>query len=136
MLDAFGGSGAFSLEAISRGAKSSTIIEIDRTAHNSIVENIKSLELEDNMKATRANVSSWSDNNPNQKFDIVFCNPPFDKLKLPLIQKLTKHVKRGMLFVLSWPTRQSAPQIPGLDLTTVKEKDYGDAQLVFYRKTE
>ena len=134
ILDCFGGSGALSIEALSRGAKNSTIIEIDKTAYGTIVDNIGKLGLSSSAKVTRANVSGWSDNNKNEQFDLVLCNPPFDGLKLELIQKLTKHVKKGGLMVLSWPTKDYAPDLPGLDLSTVKEKDYGDAQLALYRK--
>ncbi len=135
ILDAFGGSGGMSIEAVSRGAKSSVVVEIDINAHKTIINNIKNLGLEKEIKAIRANVSGWSDNNPDAKFDLILCNPPFDKLRLDLIQKLTKHLKKGGLFVLSWPTRDSAPNLPDLNLVSIKEKDYGDAQLVFYRKS-
>jgi len=135
VLDAFGGSGALSLEAVSRGAKRSLITEVDKTAHCTIAENIKKLGLEDRIKAIKANVSSWSDNNQAKNFDLVLCNPPFDGLRPDLIQKLTQHVNDGGLLVLSWPSGSSAPELPGLRLISVKEKDYGDAQLVFYRKS-
>ena len=134
VLDAFGGSGAISFEAISRGAATSVIVEIDKDAHDTIVSNLKKLDLERSVKAVRANVSSWSDNNPDTQFDLLLCNPPFDKLRLELIQKLTRHLKKGGTLALSWPTRSSTPKIPELNLVTVKEKNYGDAQLVFYRK--
>lgn len=134
VLDCFGGSGALSLEAASRGAKSSIVVEINKVAHQAIEENIRRLDLADKVKAIRANVSGWSDNNPEAQFDLVLCNPPFDGLKPQLIEKLVKHVKAGGLLVLSWPTRESPPEFAGLDVAEVKEKDYGDAQLVFYRK--
>lgn len=135
ILDAFGGSGALSFEAVSRGAASSIIVEVYAGAHRTIKENIAALGLDDQVKATRANISGWSNNNPDRRFDLVLCNPPFDALKLSLIEKLTKHVKPGGLLVLSWPSGDKAPSIQGLTLEAVKEKDYGDAQLVFYRKT-
>jgi 16S rRNA (guanine966-N2)-methyltransferase len=134
VLDAFGGSGALSLEAISRGADDSTIVEIDKTAHATITKNIQELGLDNKVSATRANVSGWSDNNPASQFDVVLCNPPFDKLSLDLIQKLTKHLKKGGILALSWPTKTIEPRLQGLDLAAVREKDYGDAQLVFYRR--
>jgi len=135
VLDCFGGSGALSFEAVSRGAKSSLVVEIDRIAHSVIVDNIKRLGAEDSVKAVRANVSSWSDNNSDKLFDLVMCNPPFDKTKPALIQKLTHHVKPGGLLVLSWPAKADPPPFSKVDLISIKEKDYGDAQLAFYRKS-
>lgn len=134
VLDCFGGSGALSLEAVSRGAKRPVVIEINKIAEQTIKENIERLGLSGKVKAIRANVSGWSDNNQGALFDLVLCNPPFDGLKPQLIEKLVKHVKPGGLLVLSWPTREAPPEFRGLRVAEVKEKDYGDAQLVFYRK--
>ncbi len=133
-LDAFGGSGALSFEAISRGAKSSLITDVDRTAHQTIVKNIQKLDLEKVVKAIRINVSKWSQGNSSSQFDLVLANPPFDGLRIELIERLVRHIKEGGLLVLAWPTRESVPKISKLDLIAVKEKHYGDAQLVFYRK--
>jgi 16S rRNA (guanine966-N2)-methyltransferase len=134
VLDAFGGSGALSFEAISRGAKSSLITDVDRTAHEAIVKNIKKLGVSDKIKAVRINILKWSHGNSSSQFDLVLANPPFDAIKAELIERLVRHVKSGGLLVLSWPTSQTAPKIPKLELVGVKEKNYGDAQLVFYRK--
>jgi len=134
VLDAFGGSGALSFEAVSRGAKTSIITDVDRTAHETIIRNIKKLGVGTSVKAIRINISKWSQGNSTEQFDLVLANPPFDGLKVELIERLIRHVKPGGLLVVSWPTRQSAPKLPKLELVGVKEKNYGDAQLVFYQK--
>jgi 16S rRNA (guanine966-N2)-methyltransferase len=134
VLDCFGGSGALSFEAISRGAKSSLITDVDRKAHETIVRNIKKLKVSDKVKAVRINILKWSHGNSSRQFDLVLANPPFDTLKVELIERIVRHVKKGGLLVLSWPTNDDAPKIPHLELVGIKEKHYGDAQLVFYRK--
>lgn len=136
VLDAFGGSGALSFEAISRGAASSLITDVDRTAHQTIVKNIKKLAVHKSAKAIRISISQWSQGHSAEQFDLVLANPPFDGLKPDLIERLVRHVKPGGLLVLSWPTREPTPEFPKLKLEGVKEKHYGDAQLVFYRKTK
>src|SRR5580704_8750565 len=60
VLDAFAGSGALAIEAISRGAKSAVAIEVDKRAHAIIVENIQALGLEARVKAIRAFAGAWS----------------------------------------------------------------------------
>ena len=68
-----------------------------------------------------------------KQFDIVLLDPPYDDLQTNLITTLIKrHVKKSGLAVLSWPGKTA---IPDFDQTEVAAtKNYGDNQLVFYRK--
>jgi 16S rRNA (guanine966-N2)-methyltransferase len=131
ILDAFAGTGALGFEGISRGATSALMIEIDKPAQRAIQESIGLLDVKREAKLVCANSSSWSDNNPNLRFDIVIAAPPYDDLQLPIVQKLAKHRTDDGIFVLDWPGKMDAPEIPGLDIVT--KKMHGDAQLVFYR---
>lgn len=135
VLDAFAGSGALSFEAISRGSAEVTAVEVDKSAHKTIKQNIQKLNLNSShllIRAIRANVSGWSDKNSDEQFDLVFCDPPYDKLNLSLLQKLAKHVKPDGLMVLSWPGKLIAPELA--DLQTIKTQPHGDAQLIYYNK--
>jgi 16S rRNA (guanine966-N2)-methyltransferase len=132
ILDAFAGSGALSFEAISRGAESVIAVDIDKNAYQAISESIKSLDLKDRVKAIRANISGWSDNNPDMLFDIVIAAPPYDDLQAKIVEKITSHVKPGGLYILDWPAKQDAPDLPGLKM--ISEHDYGDAKLIFFRR--
>lgn len=132
VLDAFAGSGALSYEAVSRGAAQAIAIDIDKSAYQVMNKNIAELGLGAQVKAIRASASGWSDNNPNAQFDIVIAAPPYDDLQLPLVQKLVKHLKPEGLFVVDWPGKLPPPDLPGLNL--VKQSNYGDGQLAFYRR--
>jgi 16S rRNA (guanine966-N2)-methyltransferase len=132
VLDAFAGSGALSFEAVSRGAKSALAIDIDKNAADTVKRNLKTLSLFAKVKIIRANVSGWSDNNEQARFDLVFAAPPYDDLQLNLVEKLIKHLAETGVYVLDWPKNESLPDLAGLKI--VKNKNYGDAQLVFYRK--
>lgn len=133
VLDAFAGSGALSVEAASRGAAHVTAIDIDNKAVRTIKSNIESLGLQNKIKAIHVSCVAWSNNNPGLQFDLIFAAPPYDDLKLTLLQKLTRHVKGGGIYVLDWPGKLEAPELAGLDM--IKQSNYGDSQLVFYRKT-
>ncbi len=133
VLDAFAGSGALSFEAVSRGADSAVAVDLDRKAFKVLTKNIKELELKDKIKPINANVTSWSDNNNAVAFDLVLADPPYDNLQLSLIQKLTSHIKSGGIYVVSWPVKLNVPVLD--DAEQIKLLEYGDAQLVFYRKT-
>src|SRR3990167_3906944 len=109
-LDAFAGSGALGFEAISRGAKSVVAVEIDKSAHSQVLQNIRTLQIENGVKVIRANVGGWSIHNMEKKFDIVLLDPPYDQIKTELLQKLiNRHVKEGGLAVLSYPGHAKIP---------------------------
>lgn len=135
VLDGFSGSGALSFEAISRGAKQATAIEIDKTLQTKILENIRVLGLsKSKIKVIRANASSWSDKNPDANFDIVMLDPPYNDIKPNLLDKITNHTKIGGVTVISLPP-SSDYRPPANDYQLLANKSYGDAKLVFYRKT-
>lgn len=134
-LDIFAGSGALSIEAISRGAKSAIAIDVDRVAYGAIGQNIEALGLKKQIKAVRAHASGWSARNTEQKFDVLLFDPPYNDLQINLVERLIKlHLKPGAVAVLSFPGNFKAENLANTEI--VSDKNYGDAQLVFYRKNK
>jgi 16S rRNA (guanine966-N2)-methyltransferase len=134
VLDAFGGSGALSLEAVSRGAAKVVTIERDGTAFDVIEKNIQALKLDKSIHATRANAAGWSQRNIEKpKYDVLLLDPPYDELQASLLEKLiNRHLKPGGLAALSYPGHEDIPDFYKTEV--VHAKKYGDIQLVFYRK--
>lgn len=132
-LDAFAGSGALSFESISRGAGGVTAIDIDKKAVQAMKQSAKELGVEGKIKVTRANVSSWSENNPNARFDIVLLDPPYDEIKPALLEKLASHAAEGGIIAISFPPNSDS-SLPTANSQLLTAKSYGDAQLAFYRK--
>lgn len=130
LWDAFAGSGAIGFEAVSRGAKSVLLTDISKSAHTAMKRNVEVLNIENQVKVTRANASGWSDNNPSAKFNIIVCDPPHDDLQPAILAKLTRHIKNGGIYVLSVPPNADV-ELPGLEL--VASKDYGDLVLRFHK---
>ena len=131
-LDAFAGSGALAFEAVSRGAKSVTAIDRDSSAHKILEQNAKELGVS-SVKVVKANTGGWSLHNMEKKFDILLLDPPYQELQLDLAERLIKrHLKSGGLAVLSFPGSAKPEELASTELVTAK--NYGDAQLVFYRK--
>lgn len=133
VLDAFAGSGACSIEAVSRGAQSVLAIDIDVEAVKTIAENVRALALDDVVTVRRKNISGWSRNNQDKQFDIVLADPPYDDIRPDVLERLAVHVAEGGLLVLSWPGGEAVRDFAGLDI--VSHKTYGDAQLVFYKRS-
>jgi 16S rRNA (guanine966-N2)-methyltransferase len=132
VLDAFAGSGALSIEAISRGASTAVAIDVDKRAHSVITKNIDALDISDRIKAIRAFAGAWSTRHQDQLFDLIFVDPPYDNPPYRDLDSLPRHLKDSGTLVLSWPGNQKPCKFAGLNI--VQAKDYGDGQLVFYQK--
>ncbi len=132
VLDAFTGTGAVAIEAVSRGAKSVLAIDYDKEAFLCASGNIKSLNLEKTVTLLKVNAKSWSNNNQAKLFDIVIADPPFDEVNDALLEKLHRQVKPNGLYILSLPS----DYIPRRNevMEEIADKEYGDAKLLFYRK--
>lgn len=132
-LDAFSGTGALAVEAVSRGAKHVVAIDQDRAAHSTLDKNITEHHLQKQIDSVRANVGGWSIHNMEKRYDILLLDPPFEDIQEATLSLLIKrHVKKKGLAVLSCPGKYAAPEFESTQI--VAEKTYGDAKLVFYRK--
>lgn len=132
VLDAFAGSGALSVEAISRGAQRSVAVDIDKQAAAAIAANANTLGISGRVKAIRASIVGWLDTSPDDlTFDIILADPPYDDLQPATLQALVARLRPAGVFVLSWPGKTAPPQLPPLEIA--QTNDYGDSQLLFYR---
>ena len=78
VLDAFAGSGALSLEALSRGADTAMLCERDRDAAAVIERNIAALRLgRDRARLVRGDVLKRGAAAPGRPFDLIFLDPPY-----------------------------------------------------------
>jgi 16S rRNA (guanine966-N2)-methyltransferase len=77
VLDLFAGSGAFGLEALSRGAANATFVDHHRDAIAAIGANFEKTKLRGAI--IRLDVFAFLKSNREQ-FDLVFADPPYSKL--------------------------------------------------------
>lgn len=78
VLDAFAGSGALGLEALSRGADVAVFCERDRDAAAVVERNIAALRLaRDKARLMRTDVLKRGAVAPGRPFDLVFFDPPY-----------------------------------------------------------
>lgn len=95
VLDVFGGSGALSLESISRGAKEAYIIDNNIDAINIIKKNTKNLGCEKQMHIYHGTYQTVLEKLKNKKFDVIFLDPPF---RMKVIDELMEFIiKHDML---------------------------------------
>jgi 16S rRNA (guanine966-N2)-methyltransferase len=77
VLDLFSGSGNLALEAISRGCSEAICVDMNKGAVSVIKENISSIKKEDSMKVLQMDYKKALKKLSNEKFDIVFLDPPY-----------------------------------------------------------
>lgn len=128
--DAFAGSGALALESVSRGAAYAVATERDPRAYQTAKENAEKLKAS-NVAVVKAGARAWSKNNVDKKFDIIFCDPPYNDLQLSTVFALKNHLKPKGLMVLSYPGSEELPLSSGV--VVVDNRNYGDGALAYYQ---
>ena len=132
ILDAFAGSGAVGIEALSRGAKSATFVEQDRDAVKIIRKNLDSLNISDNIQIIPTTVLNWLKHTENQQFDYIFADPPYHNIQNNSVIALKELLKLGGYLILSNPKNAPELKIDGLEL--IDTRIYADAKILFYKK--
>jgi 16S rRNA (guanine966-N2)-methyltransferase len=136
VIDAFAGSGALGLEALSRGAAFCLFVETDSAARGCIRENIETFQL---FGVTRIHRRSATDLGAKPAglgapFDLVFMDPPYDyDLVPPALDQLVRGawVTPDALVVAETGADESAPETKGWRL--LDERIYGAARISFLR---
>ncbi|AWX69521.1 16S rRNA (guanine(966)-N(2))-methyltransferase RsmD [[Mycoplasma] anseris] len=94
-LDLFSGSGAFCLEALSRGASHAVCVEKDKKAYETIIKNKKNLK-EANLEVHWTDCFNYLKNNFFKQFDYIYLDPPY-KLRKELYQAIDMISTNNML---------------------------------------
>ena len=128
VLDAFAGSGAVGIEALSRGAAKVVFIEKDKKAARVIRGNLERLGIEKSQFLLVAGDVRTVET--GEKYDVVVADPPYLEFSLNLVEDLGRFLKDEGILVLSHPGE--APEIAGLKL--VKTRKYAQAHLSIYEK--
>ncbi len=130
VLDAFAGTGALGFEALSRGADSVVFLERDKTAVRTINVNITTLSVRDRAKVIQTGVTGWTNTSQDDKFDIIFADPPYHDTQLSTVSRLTKYLRPEGLMILSYPGRETVPDLDGV--VVVDNRIYGEAALALF----
>jgi len=77
-LDVFAGSGALSFEALSRGAKQATLLELGAANSNQLKQNLQTLNVS-NASVEQVDSLQWLAQTAKESFDVVFLDPPFHR---------------------------------------------------------
>lgn len=133
VLDAFAGTGALGIEALSRGAARAAFIETDRTALAMLRRNLAALD-----EADAADVVAGDATRPPRApfaAAVAFLDPPYRSgLAAPALESLTAMgwlAPRALAIV---EIAAKEPFSPPSGFAMIDERRYGAAKLVFLRR--
>ena len=133
VLDLFSGIGSFGLECLSRGAKSVTFVENYKEVFDILKKNIDKLDQKNNSNIIEKDIFSKNTLKLlNDKFDIIFMDPPYKERKLSLlldtIIKLKLINNNGIIIVHRHKKEEDGfPK----EFNQIIEKNYGISKIIF-----
>jgi len=134
ILDLFAGTGAFSFEALSRGAKKSVMIEKDSLMIDLIYENIKKLDFFDVTEVHQMDALRIQSINFENKFNLVYMDPPYDKeLEYKFIDKLSmiNCFETNCIFLIEQSIESK--KLEHKKLESIRSKNIGNSRFSFYK---
>lgn len=137
VLDLFAGSGALSIEAISRGAREAVLVERDRRTAGVVRENLEAMGIGEEARLVSGDAVAQAGRlgEAGEKFDLVFVDAPYaqaDELLAQLDPLLAGICARGARVVVETDRRCEA----GLNLPMVHERQYGDTFIRIFQASE
>lgn len=131
VLDAFAGTGALGLEALSLGAKTATFVEkspkIAKILKNNLEKVLKSEK--NNAKIVISDVKNLK---LDEKFDLIFADPPYDLYSEATIKPLMPLLNKSAILALSIPKTAPTPVLECLE--AISRREYAAAAIIIYKK--
>lgn len=115
VLDAFAGTGALGLEALSRGAEAAVFLERSGKVARQLSDNLNTLGAGTRGQVVTTDALRWLQQQAVQSFDIVFIDPPFDAaLQQAALDALAENgwLAPDARVYVEQPRGQALPQVP------------------------
>jgi 16S rRNA (guanine966-N2)-methyltransferase len=139
-LDAYAGTGAVGLEALSRGARDVVFIEHHRPAVELIRKNLEALGIDSGYRLIPRETVTGLERlaEENEHFDIVFLDPPYEEIRE--YHHVLRQLGRSPILlpdsmVVAEHSRHCLLEDGYASLARTRLLRHGDAQLSFYRLT-
>ena len=133
ILDLFSGVGSFGLECLSRGAASVTFLESYKEVLTVLKKNIENLKQQGSSKIIEKDIFSQNTLKAlNDKFDIIFMDPPYKEKKiidlLDTIIKLKLLKNDGVIII---HRHKKEEDIFPNEFKIIIKKNYGISKIIF-----
>ena len=137
-LDLFSGSGGIGIEALSRGAKECTFVELNPKAVKCIEENVSFTHFKDKSKIIKADAVSFVSGLKKIDYDVIFMDPPYQKgLEKQVLSVLkNKEFSENSLIVIEAILDEDFSYLASLGFDIIKEKRYKTNKHIFIEKRD
>ena len=138
-LDLFAGTGALSLEALSRGARSAVLVDMDRAAGAAIRKNMETSRLSEKCRLIPRDYHAAMDALAAEgaRFDLVFIDPPY---KMENTGEMCAALyDKGLLaeaFLLFVEHRKGRAPMLDARFEAFDLRHYGDTEITFVRRAQ
>lgn len=143
VLDAFAGSGALGLEALSRGAQAAAFVEADARAFRTLEGNVQTLGLgRPRASLLRGDVLARPPRRAAQPFDLVLLDPPYatdPTLVFAMLDELAASGSLAAHALVSYEHAKADDVLPAARAASVSwealsQKTYGETAIDFLRR--
>ena len=134
MLDLFSGSGAMSLEVISRGAKSASLIDNNFNHLNIAKQNFKKITPNSEAKFYCFDLIKKTPD-ATRKHNLIFLDPPYSKnLAIPALRNICDHnwVEKGALIIIEY-SKQENLEIDENQFEILDRKESKETSIIFLK---
>ena len=133
ILDLFSGVGSFGLECLSRGALNVTFLESYKEVLTVLKKNIANIKQQDSSNVVEKDIFAENTLKAlNNKFDIIFMDPPYKEKKL--IDLLNAIIKFKLLknngVIIIHRHKKEVNMFPN-EFNIIIKKNYGISQIIF-----
>jgi 16S rRNA (guanine966-N2)-methyltransferase len=129
VLDLYCGSGAYGLEALSRGASSGVFVDDDAAALAACRANASAIGVADLVRVRKSPVERYLARGGDGPFDIVFIDPPYRAT--PELHQVTALLAPEALVVLETRWRDEPPPSLG-GMVVAADRRYGDTRVLTF----
>ncbi|SYZ74644.1 Methyltransferase [Candidatus Zixiibacteriota bacterium] len=132
VLDLFAGAGTLGIEALSRGAVSAVFIEIAHQQFTAIRQNLKSLDLQEELIQADYLKGCRQLAREGRQFDIIFADPPYEKI--PPGEVIAAVLEYNLLAPGGFLIIEHKAGVVNTDdkMTLLKNRKFGQTEVTFY----
>lgn len=134
VLELYAGTGALSLEALSRGARSATCVERDPRVARVLAANVAALEVEERVRIVRRDALAFARGLGDEPaFDVVFCDPPYDDPLDAIVRDVVERPWWTTVCALEHAAEREPPRPEGSIRSEVRR--WGDTSVTLFRRS-